>query len=221
MPQHGRLRLEHVDRGAERRPERGSSVAWPPAAATLARTRPERAHRRRRAAPPRSGRRPNRRAPRRSALFDQRAADLGAAGRRRRDAPDAPFVPRAGGHPAAVEWGSRSPRMARRRAPHAKTSAKLLHRACRARRKALASSSSTLLRCATEGATPSSRKAVTAAPRRSRFRQCGCGARRGRCAAADDIRKGAHDRRHDLAGGRIVKAEHQNGLARSRPAAAS
>ncbi len=80
--------------------------------------------------------------------------------------------------------------------------------------------SSTLLRCATDGATPSSRKAVTApsAAAVSAIRAAICA---GKCAAAETSAERAHGRRHDFARRRIVEAEHQDGRPRSRRAAAS
>ena len=81
----------------------------------------------------------------------------------------------------------------------------------RARRTAPRASSSTLLRCATEGATPSSRKAVTARAAPMRFGNARRRAAAGRCAAAETSAKEPMTAAMTLAGGGIVKAEHQNG----------
>ena len=142
------LRLEHVDRGAHgrgRANQRGVAAGREPRRGGSRRRR----RRRRAAARPRSARRPSRRTTARRGR--QLRGELGAARRRGRDAPQRPVA-------ASCRWPERrdvahaAPERARMR----------LRRRVSSAPNGLSRVASAALRCATDGATPSSRNAVAA-----------------------------------------------------------
>ena len=123
-----------------------------------------------------------------------RGRDLAPARRRGRDAPERAVVVR---------------RTAARRGPPARARARPPPRAPRSRRTACSSASSACRRCATDGATPSSRSAVTAVPA-SAWTLAATGA--GRCAAPDTSLAEPIASAHRARGRRIVEPEHQQRL---------
>ena len=208
----GRLRLEHVDLGAERcrranerRVAAGRGRRW------IARWT-------RRASSEDGNAGPDR-PPAQSYMIsasrslDKRAPDFGAARRRRRDAPDDRAPP---ARPRRAANGARARGIARHNAARRDASV----RACRVRRKAPSSLSSNALamRDRWRDAFEPERRYGRPAP--SDFGDARGG--RGRqMRRRRDIGSRAHDSRHGFAGGRIVEVRAPARFLRFRPAAAS
>ena len=141
--------------------------------------------------------------------FDQRAADFGATRGRRRNAPDIARACR----PCGRERRHIADRAAR-------TSATELPRACRGGHRAPPALPARLGDAPRRERRPRAER-PSPPPRRGRSLGHALGERRRQVRGRGRIGKGAHDRRHELAGCRVVEAEDKNRFARFRPGAAS